>query len=203
MTTPRHVIWMACIAWSASACGAQRVLYKPTAVERAQLAEPPIPLSVVVVQWRAGNSVAQSAKAYGDDIAKLIIGSHAFSNATYDPPPTRAVVGDLTAESTGDYCNTAIIPLFSIITLGVFPTIWTETQCDGAVFRRYGAPPGSDSVVVRIRYSTKAMMGWLALPVGLLPGWSWKSGDDQASYKKAFRLAVIAKRDELTRLAGH
>ena len=45
-------------------------------------------------------------------------------------------------------------------------------------------------------------MGWVALPLALFPGWSWRTGADQAGYREAFRLAVIAHRQELAKLAG-
>ena len=180
-------------------CSAQRVLYRPTAEERKLLDEPPLGLTVNVVHWDSGAGQGKSPVAYGRGIASLVEKSDAFTAVTYDP--SRATVSDLTVESRGEYCNSAIIPLLTIVTVGVLPTIWEEKQCDGAVFRRAGAPRGSDSVVVRVGGKGTALMGWLAAPLGLLPGWEWRTGRDQSGYRDAFRLAVIAKRAELERLA--
>ena len=182
-------------------CMAQRVLYRPTAVERKLLDDPPLDLSVVVVHWDSGTVRHLNPSAYGSNAAKLLQGSHAFRQVTYDP--TRATAADLRAESARDYCNTAIIPLFTLLTLGVIPTIFTDTDCNGVIFRKPGAPRGSDSVVVGVKYQGKAVMGWVALPLGLFPGWSWRGGQDQSGYREAFRLAIIARKAELARLAGH
>src|SRR5438046_2875724 len=108
-----------CLAILLSGCLAQRIVYKPTVAERVMLAEPPLDLSVVVVHWDPGTVAHLSSSAYGSNAAKLLEGSHAFRLVTYDP--TRATVADLRAESAGHYCSNTMIPLFTIITLGVIP----------------------------------------------------------------------------------
>jgi hypothetical protein len=45
-------------------------------------------------------------------------------------------------------------------------------------------------------------MGWAAGPLSLLPGWSHQVGAEQTGYRPAFRLAIIARHDELLRLAA-
>ncbi|MEP6619726.1 MAG: hypothetical protein ABJE47_10430 [bacterium] len=186
-----------------SACSAQRVVFSPSAEQSQLLAQPPMDLSVVVVHWPARRGEGRNAHAYATQIVDLLQGSGAFKSVVYDSTGAAAASADLIAESAGLYCNSAIIPLFTIVTLGIVPTIWDETNCDGVVFRP-AHPPTRDAtaqVVVRESRKGKAVMGWAALPLGLWPGWSWKVGRDQGSYRDAFRLAIIGQQAALTRLA--
>jgi hypothetical protein len=181
-----------------TACGAQRVVFSPTPEQRMLLGAPPLPFDLVVVHWPPRTPGKPNAKAYGTTTAKLLQRSGAFRSVTYDS--LRTTRGDLYAESRGDYCNTAIIPIATLLTLGLWPTIWNETECTGVVFRR---PDGqsTDSVVVHVKASSKAVMGWAALPLLALPGWTFHSGRNQGAYHDLFRLAIIEKQDELARLA--
>jgi hypothetical protein len=184
------------------ACSAQRVLFQPTSAEQALLAEPPIDLTVRVVRWSASEAKGRSADAYARPLAQLLERSHAFKSVIYDSADSAHA--DLIAESLGDYCNSAIIPVFTIVTIGIVPTVWTETECTGVVFRRTGDSTSSTAsapIGVHVRREGRAMLGWLAAPTGLMPGWSWKSGKDQGAYQQAFRLAIIQHRAELVRLA--
>lgn len=184
-------------------CAAQRVLYHPTDADRVVFAESPVDLSVAVVDWSPATARGRSAGAYATQLADLLRSSHAFRSVTYDASGT--AVADLVAESTGDYCNTALIPLFTILTVGIIPTIWTETECTGVVFRRRGGgPPVSpDSALsVHIRYTGRSVMGWVAAPLALFPGWTLSSGANQSSYQQAFKVAILRHRAELMRLGG-
>lgn len=179
-------------------CYAQHTSFRPTKEERKALEEPPLPYSVAVRHWQ--RPTFQNPRAYATNAAKLLASSGAFARVTYDSTGTTAA--DLVAESTTDYCNTAIIPMLTIITLGIFPTVWKETECSGVVFRS-PHPGNADSVVVRVRQSGTAIMGWVATPFALFPGWSWHGMRYTSAYHKQFRLAVLEQRAELGRLAGH
>lgn len=192
----RWVMWA--VVPLVAACGAQRELYQPTDEERALLAQPAMPLSVAVVPWSAKEGQGRSAEAYGKPMAELLAKSGAFKSVVWDP--TGAAHADLIAVSMGDHCNTAVIPILTIVTVGIIPTIWNETQCDGVRFR---SPADSvHRVQARTRLTSKAIMGWLAAPAGLLPGWSYHNGRGQHTYQQAFRVALMKQRGELMALAG-
>jgi hypothetical protein len=195
LVVPLHVLLAGCFA--------QRVLYHPTDADRVVLAEAPIDLSVVVLPWSPAAARGRNAAAYASQLADLLRSTHAFRSVTYDASGTAAA--DLVAESTGDYCNSAVMPLFTILTVGIIPTIWTEGQCTGVAFRRRSDAPTASpdsGVSLHIRLDGKAVMWWAALPLALFPGWSFSSGASQASYQQAFRAAIIRRRVELMRLAG-
>lgn len=185
-----------------SGCIAQHVVFRPNRQQRALLREPPLPYVVQVVPWRTPLPMRNTGP-YTDSAAELIERSGAFQSVVYTRGSRTASPGvTLFAESTGDHCNTAIIPLYTIVTLGLFPTIFTDVACSGAVFRRADGTRPQDSVVVRIRHRGKAVMGWAAAPLGLLPAFSYRSARGQKGYHQAFRLAIIAKRQELAALAA-
>jgi hypothetical protein len=186
-----------------SACSAQRVLFTPSAADRALISDPPLELSVSVTHWPPSKAHGRDPAAYAKPLAELLESSHAFRSVVYDPAGTAPT--DLVAEPESDYCNSAIIPILTIVTVGIVPTVWTETECTGVSFRRHGAsaPVGAGSTIgVHIRYEGKSVLGWAAAPLGALPGWSWKSGRDQPSYQQAMKVAIAQRRSELLRMAG-
>ena len=69
-----------------------------------------------------------------------------------DDPAERRFQADLLATSTGLYCGTAIIPLFTILSLGAIPTIFTDRDCEGVSFRAGGSGSGGSSNSVEVRY---------------------------------------------------
>jgi hypothetical protein len=181
---------------------AQHVVFRPNREQRALLREPPLPYVVQVVPWATPRPM-RNPGPYTDSAAELIERSAAFQSVLYTKGSRTAAPGvTLFAESSGDHCNTAIIPIFTILTLGLFPTIFTDVECSGAVFRRADGTRPQDSVVVRIRHRGPTVMGWVAAPLGLLPAFSYRSARGQKGYHQAFRLAIIAKREELAALAA-
>src|SRR5262249_54313842 len=84
----------------------------------------------------------------------------------------------LIAVPTGLHCESSVVPVFTILTLGVIPTVIDGERCDGVIFRSANAgaaPP----VEVRVREKSQVVIGWPALVFGLLPGWSYGvAGDD-------------------------
>jgi hypothetical protein len=160
--------------------------------------QPAMPLSVAVVPWSDKEGQGRSAEAYGKPMAELLAKSGAFKSVVWDATGTAHT--DLIAVSMGDHCNTAVIPLLTIVTVGIIPTIWNETQCDGVRFR--SRSDSAHRVQARTKLTSKAIMGWLATPAGLLPGWSYHNGRGQHSYQQAFRVALMKQRSELMALAG-
>jgi hypothetical protein len=106
---------------------------------------------------------------------------------------------DLAATSTGVYCNTAVIPILSIISLGIVPTVWKEEDCQG-MFLRSTKNPDRPPVRVEVRFRGTAMIGWASLLVGALPGWSWGDIRGDSHYHQMLRLEVIRHRAEIERL---
>ena len=92
----------------------------------------------------------KDASAYAEGIADRLERSNAFRSVILDTTTTAVV--DLIAISTGAYCNTAVIPLLTALTLGLFPTVFGDADCVGAVFRSVDGGDTADSGVVHFRY---------------------------------------------------
>jgi len=173
-----------------------------SAEERAQLESAPLPYSVTVAWWDEETKTGQNPEAYAGALAKLVAASGAFKTTRYERssmPPGQ----DLVATSTGLYCNTAVIPALSIISLGVIPTIFQDEHCEGMLLRTAAGQPKNNGVQVAVRYKGPVIIGWVAILVGALPGWSYGSVDGDSRFAERFRLAVIARRADIERLVGH
>jgi hypothetical protein len=205
MTLRKIVIGVALIlfviAGAAGGCGAHRRPPALTAEERALLSEPPLPFSVSIVPWDPATAPRKGANpdAYAKILADLAIPSGAFRDVRREQAASPQA--DLVAMSTGAYCNSAVIPLFTIISLGIVPTTWEETDCEGMTLR--AAKIRLDgSVRVDVRYTGRAIMGWAAVFIGALPGWAYGDVRGDSRYRARFRLEVIRHRQEIAQLAG-
>jgi len=191
---------LAIVLGAAGGCGAHR---RPsfTAQERQLLTQPPLPYSVVIVECDAATraKMSKNPEAYAQNLADVAVPSRAFREIRRDVSP--GAQADLAATSTGAYCNTALIPVLSIISLGIIPTVWQEEDCEGMFLRSMKFPDRSP-VRIDVRFRGTAMMGWASLLVGALPGWSWGDIRGDSAYHDMLRLEVIRHRTEIERLVG-
>ena len=119
------------------------------------LEDGPLPYSVTVAWWDEQTKTGQNAEAYGDALAKIVEASGAFATTRYDK--SSAPSGqDLVATSTGLYCNTAVIPIFSIVSLGIIPTIFQDEHCEGMLLRAAAGRPKGEGVQVSVRYRARS-----------------------------------------------
>jgi hypothetical protein len=165
------------------------------------LQAPPLPYSVAIAWWDDETKTGQNAEAYAGSLAKLVARSGAFSQSRYERSSNPSGQ-DLVATPTGEYCNSAVIPIFSIISLGIIPTIFQDEQCTGMLLRKRAGLPKREGIQINARYKGPVVMGWAALVVGLAPGWSYGEAADDARFAERFRLAVIRRRTDIERLAG-
>ena len=71
------------------------------------------------------------------------------------------------------------------------------------LLRRVAGQPKDEGVQVVVRYKGTVIMGWVAVVVGALPGWSYGSVDGDSRFAERFRLATIARRGDIERVVGH
>lgn len=185
-------------------CGVTTLPPRPDASQRALLKAPPLGYSVAVVPWSTDSldvtfhaAGGKSARAYGRNLFERLVATNAFRSVVYDTTGTSDA--DLLAVSTGEYCNTAIIPLFSILTLGLFPTVFEDQTCEGVRFLAASADLGADSVMVRKHSEERVVMGWVAIPLSLLPGWGTYRTSDRRN-GQLLRLEILTQQDDLARL---
>jgi len=191
---------LAVIFGAAGGCAAHR---RPsfTAEERQLLRQPPLPYSVTIAEWDAATraKTSQNPEVYARRLADAVIPSRAFREVRRETSPE--VHAELAATSTGVYCNTAIIPVLSIFSVGIIPTVWQEEDCEG-MFLRSTNHPDRPAVRIDVRFKGTAMMGWASLFAGALPGWSWGDIRADSAYHEMLRLEVTRHRAEIERLVA-
>jgi hypothetical protein len=184
-------------------CYAQRLPAAPSPAAAELLAQGPLPYRVVVEPWDSAAAARHrvNPEAYAAGTFHWLQSSGAFASVRMGAPGDTAA--DFLASSTGAYCNTAVIPMFTILSLGIIPTTFTDTDCEGAVLRPLHPGAGAaDSVVIGSELSGRVVMGWLAVPVGALPGWTHGDARDHQRTRALARLAVLQHRSRLVALAG-
>ncbi len=185
----------------AGGCAAHRRPPPLSPDERALVEGPPLPYSTTVAWWDEQTKTGQDPGAYGGSLARLVSASGAFQTSRYEH--SSAPSGqDLVATSTGLYCNSAVIPVLSIISLGVIPTIFEDEQCAGMLLRKAAGRPKSEGVQVVVRFKGPVIMGWAAVVVGAMPGWAYGSVDTDSRFADRFKLAVIRKQRDIAQLVG-
>ena len=189
------------IAGMSGACGAYRRPAALTAAERQVLDSGPLPYSVSVVPWTSEVAAqrGQDPGAYASSLAALLEASKAFRSCRLTSRPDASSV--LLATSSGQYCNTAVIPLWTILSFGIVPTVFDDEDCEGVVFRSARAQ-SSASVEVGVRHKGTVVMGWAAVPLGLLPGWSHGDLREDSRFRERFRLNILRRRPDIDRLVA-
>ncbi|HUQ99051.1 MAG TPA: hypothetical protein VM166_06315 [Gemmatimonadaceae bacterium] len=187
------------VAGLSGGCFAHQRPSPPTAEERVQLRDAPLPYTIAVAWWDKETNTGQNPEAYAGGLAKVVAASRAFKTSSYERS-SNPTGQDLVATSTGLYCNTAVLPFLTIISLGIIPTVFDDEHCEGMLLRKAAGQPKHDGVEVTMRFKGRVVMGWAALFMGALPGWSYRSVESDSRFTERFRLAVIARRADIERL---
>jgi hypothetical protein len=191
------------ISCMSGACSAYRRPTELTATERQVVDSGPLPYSVSVVPWTPEIAAqrGQEPGAYARSLTTLLEASHAFRSCGLTTGPDASA--DLLATSSGQHCNTAIIPLFTILSLGIIPTVFDDEDCEGLVLHpSHSRSSTSAEVEVEVRHKGKVVMGWAAVPLGMLPGWSHGSLREDPRFRERFRLNILRRRADIDRLAA-
>jgi hypothetical protein len=204
----RHKVLVLCVvvvcflvAGMSGACAAHRRPPSLNAEERRLLESESLPYAVSVVPWdtATGERLRKDPAAYARALAELLAASRAFRASRLEAAPGPGT--DLIASSTGGHCNRSVIPVLSILTLGVVPTVFEDEECDGMMLTAAKSST-AESVEVEAHYKARMVMGWAAVPLGALPGWSHGPMRKDRRYAELFRLEIIRRRAEIERLVG-
>lgn len=182
-------------------CYAQRLPATPAAEHLRLLESPPLPYSVVVTPWDSTTAarLGRNSEAYSKAAFQWLRSSRAFSSVRLGSPTDTDA--DFTATSTGAYCNTAVIPLWTGLTLGLLPTVFTDSTCREVVFHPISnGIRGTDSVLVRHHSGGRVIMGWAAVPTGALLDWTHGEATDHPRVSAHARLAILAQSARLAAL---
>jgi hypothetical protein len=183
------------------ACGAHRRPTPFAGADRQLAASAPLPYTVSVVPWdsETGQRLRKDPDTYARSLADLIRKAKAFRVVRVEREA--GVDTDLIASSTGLYCNTAVIPLFTIVSFGLVPTVFEDEECEAMVLRSARAPARTSSEIVA-RYKGRVVMGWLAVPLGAMPGWSYGSAREDGRYAERFRVEILRQREQIAQIAA-
>lgn len=184
------------------ACGAYRRPPRLNAAERQLVAPAPLPYVVTVVPWddETQRRLGGDRDVYAKSAVDLLTKSNAFRTVRLDSGPSDDT--DLIASSAGVHCNSAVFPLFTIVSLGIVPTVFSDEDCEGIVLRSAKRPSErSPEIIARQRH--RVIMGWAAVPIGALPGWAHGSARQDGRYAERLRVEILRHRDEIVQMAGH
>jgi len=86
--------------------------------------------------------------------------------------------------------------------LGVVPTIFEDEECQAMVLRSARGSARA-SPPIEARYKGRVVMGWLAVPLGVLPGWSYGSARYDRRYAQRFRIEILRNRAQIEQIVAH
>jgi hypothetical protein len=159
-----------------------------------------LPYTVSVIAWNVepGDKSGRDPKAYARELADLMNDSRAFKTSRFDAAP--AANADLVAISTGLKCESSVVPIFTILTAGIIPTVFDGERCDGLILR--SSKPGSPAPIeIRIRTKEQVIVGWAALGFGVLRSWSYGVVGEDRQYGTLLRLEVARLKADIDKLA--
>jgi hypothetical protein len=194
-------VMLLAVAAGAGGCYAHRRPAALNAEEQKLLDATPLPFTVSVVPWNSepGNQSGRDPEQYAEALAELVADSAAFRASRLEDRPSPDA--DLVAISNGVRCNASVIPLFTILSAGLIPTVFDDEDCHGMVVRS-SKPSTAPPVEIGVRHKGQVVTGWAALVFGAMPGWSWGSGGDDRRYEERFRLEVIRHQAEIENLVN-
>ena len=101
----------------------------------------------------------------------------------------------------GMRCESSVVPLFTILSAGLIPTVFDGESCDGMVIRS-AKPATPPPVEVRVRDKGQTIVGWAAIVFGALPGWSYGTVGDDRGYSDLLRIEIARSRKEIEQLVS-
>ena len=172
--------FLAAICLGTDSCAAHRRPLALTAEESSLITAAPLPYSVAI----DNGSVNSAAKA--KILAKTLEASGAF-RSTYlnGASPFQP---DLIATPVDAYCNNAVIPIYTLLSLGVVPTTFDDRDCVSLKLQSTHQPPGTPALQIQFQYT---VLGWYAVVLGFRPGWKHGSVRDDPLFLQRFRLQII------------
>ena len=161
----------------------------------------PLPFIVSVVPWNSdpGEQSGRDPQAYARSLADVVASSGAFRSSRFETSPSADA--DLVAMSMGMRCETSVVPLFTILSAGLIPTVFEGESCDGMVIRS-AKPATPPPVEIRVRHKAQTVIGWAAIVFGALPGWAYGTVGDDRGYSDLFRLEIARSRKEIEQLVN-
>jgi hypothetical protein len=190
------VVCFALVA-AAGGCYAHRVPRVGVLAADAQLlAAGPLPYTVSIAPWNAEPGAEEGTQAAAT-LADLVTESSAFTASRLASAQGGAT--DLVAVPLGLDCRTSIVPVFTILTAGIVPTLFEDGRCDGLILRS-PVPGSGPPIEIRVAAKEQVVVGWAAAVVGALRGWAYGRLDADRAYADALHLEIAKRRSEIEAL---
>ena len=110
-------------------------------------------------------------------------------------PPERIQAPDLLARVERPITGNAVIPILSLITLGLIPTVTEEEHGYSFSIR---SPKSSERVVI-VEYVHRGytVLGWVAGLLNLFPQWTGDSVHNDPHFKERLKVMILTKAQEI------
>ena len=162
----------------------------PPRITRAQRAESAItkfPLTVGVAE--------DQSPVYSRSLVKALQRTGLFERvdhaSSFTEPP------DLIASVRRHIHGAAVIPVATLLSLGIIPTTVGEEH--GLSFSLQGAE-NSNSLPIEFSYRGPTTLGWVALPFNLLPARIYGDPRDHEAFVENVRWAIVSRKAEILAL---
>jgi hypothetical protein len=176
------------VACGLAGCHAARL---PPPVSRADtqlVAATRLPYRVAVERY--------TARAYSDRLIDDLRKTGLFNEVAY--ADSLSGPADLIASVQRARPGCAMIPILTILSLGLYPTRCEEGY--GQVFALRSADR-AEQVEVSFEGSGQVVLGWAGGALSLLPGWSARSVRDTKRFNEHVSLAIVRQAESIHRLA--
>ncbi len=175
-----HVLLTAVVLCLLGGCVSAPLPPRLTVEQSRRLSELPLPYSVGVAPYMH--------PVYSDHLTAALKASGAFSKvgplASFSRPP------DLIATVEKSVHGTAVIPALTFVTAGVVPTVVQEDH--GFVFSLAPSSQRSRKTMVDASYSGTTTLGWVALGISALPGYTGTEPEQSTLFMKMLAYRTLA-----------
>ncbi len=199
MTRSVRIACSMCVAMVACGCGSSQRLLPLSASDKAIVRGTHLPWTVEVQQ---NISSVESNNLFEDLNETHLFKSVVLSQSVADKAKSSAdFIARIEVEYRSGYPNVYPnpIPVFFILSCGIIPSIIPDVY--GQCFSLSSPALPSRKIIVDTRVVGYTVMGFVAIPLKVLPGWSVLiSPDKECRYYDHLALAIIKHKDELEAL---
>ena len=110
-------------------------------------------------------------------------------------PAERVQAPDLLVRVERPISGNAVIPILSLITLGLIPTVTEEEH--GYSFSLRSPKSSEQVVIVEYVHRGYTVLGWVAGLLNLFPQWTGDSVQNDPRFKERLKLAILIKAQEI------
>ena len=177
------------LALFALGCGSTRLPAKLSSGERQRVEAARLPLTVGVEPSRSTG-----------DLVRFLRETGLF--ATVEPLEGLAASPDLVVhfEERCSFHRGGFIPLLPILTLGVVPQ-WGRFELGYAFSFRSPLEVGEPVLIGCGEAKGTMVVGWLGIPLNVLPGWTLQDPEKSPRFYNRLALAIAEREDDILRLA--